>query len=347
VFEPRKISLAFLMLLFFAEYSKPQTGGDNVYEFLNLTHSSVVAATGGSNVSLSSGDLNMVYHNPSLLDTAMDGLLTLNYVNYFAGINYGMSMYSFSTRRLGPVAAGLSYLNYGSFTETDESGNITGTFRAAEYALLLGWSKQIDSSFSAGILLKPVISHLERYTSIGFALDIGGNWRSKNGLTSAGIVIKNIGVQFTSYAGEAREKLPFEIQAGITQKLAHAPFRFSLTLRHLEKFDLTHSYSKPGSQDQGNSADGFAENLMRHIIAGAELTPHRNFYFAAGYNYQRRSELNIDQASTGAGLSWGFGFRTNWFSLGFGRATFHLAGASNHISLSLKPAGIYRKFRSN
>ncbi len=32
-----------------------QTGGDNVYEFLNLTHSGLVSSLGGSNVSLSKG----------------------------------------------------------------------------------------------------------------------------------------------------------------------------------------------------------------------------------------------------------------------------------------------------
>jgi hypothetical protein len=32
------------------------------------------------------------------------------------------------------MAAGLTWLNYGSFTEADNAGNITGTFRASEYA---------------------------------------------------------------------------------------------------------------------------------------------------------------------------------------------------------------------
>ena len=59
-----------LNILFFSIImlpSFPQTGGDNVYEFLNLTQSGHVAALGGSNVSLRSDDLNMAYHNPALL----------------------------------------------------------------------------------------------------------------------------------------------------------------------------------------------------------------------------------------------------------------------------------------
>ena len=179
----------------------------------------------------------------------MDKSLAINYVNYFAGINYGMTMYSRSFPAIGNFAAGLTYLNYGSFKETDESGNITGTFTAAEYALSLIYSRNIDSLFTIGANLKPVLSHLEKYTSFGIALDVGASYHSRNKLFSAGLVIKNAGFQITSYAGEAREKLPFEIQAGVSQRLAHAPFRFSLTLRHLEKFDLTYDYEQPGQYD--------------------------------------------------------------------------------------------------
>jgi hypothetical protein len=210
-----------------------QTGGDNVYEFLNLTHSGLVASLGGTNVSLLTGDLNMAYYNPALLRSSMDKSLAINYVNYFAGINYGMTMYSRSFPSVGNFAAGLTYLNYGSFRETDESGNITGTFSAAEYAFSLIYSRNIDSLFTVGINLKPVLSHLEKYTSFGAAFDIGAAYHSHNNLFSAGLVIRNAGLQITLYRGEVREKLPFEIQAGVSQRLAHAPFRFSLTLRHL------------------------------------------------------------------------------------------------------------------
>lgn len=323
----------------------PQTGGDNVYEFLNLTHSSLVTSLGGTNVSLFSSDLNLAYHNPALLNNQMDKSLALNYVNYFAGINYGMTMYSKSFPAIGNFAAGITYLNYGKFNEADESGNITGTFTAAEYAFSIIYSRTVDSLFSFGVNMKPVLSHLEKYTSFGFAMDAGASYHSRNNLFSAGVVIKNMGLQITTYAGEAREKLPFEIQAGVSQKLSHAPFRFSLTLRHLEKFDLTYTYSTssgtPPASPTNNS--GFGENLLRHMIIGAELIPHKNFYFSAGYNYQRRRELEVESRVSTVGFSWGFGINTSFLCLGFGRAAFHLAGASNNITLILKPDQLYKK----
>ncbi len=325
----------------------PQTGGDNVYEFLNLTLSGHVAALGGSNVSLQSPDLNMAYHNPALLTGEMNKSLALNYVNYFAGINYGMAMFSQSFSNKGNFAAGLTYLNYGTFTETDISGVITGTFKASEYAFSLMYSREIDSSFAIGVNIKPVLSYLERYSSFGFAVDIGATWHNPGKLFSAGVVIKNAGYQVTTYAGEQHQNLPFEIQAGISQRLAYAPFRFSLTVRHLEKYDLTHEYLPAGTNGTTETDESdFFENMMRHLIIGAELIPHKNFYFCGGYNYQRRKELAVDAKASTVGFSWGFGINTSILNIEFGRATYHLAGSSTHLSLILKTNNIYNKLRN-
>lgn len=324
-----------------------QTGGDNVYEFLNLTHSGFVSSLGGTNVSLTGNNPNLAYHNPALLNQTMDNSLALNYVNYFAGINYGLAMYSRKISQTGSFATGLTYLNYGSFTESDPSGNITGSFTAAEYAFSMIYSREIDSLFSIGINIKPVLSHLEKYTSFGFAADLGASYHNPSNLFSAGVVIRNAGLQLTSYAGEPRQKLPFEIQAGFSQRLAHAPLRFSMTLRHLEKFDLTHEYiSQPATQTTGSPVNDFAENVMRHIVVGVELVPHKNFYISGGYNYQRRKELQVDSKVSTVGLSWGFGINTSWLSVEFGRATYHLAGSSNNLSVIIRPGNIYKKSRN-
>ena len=339
----RKV-LNLLILILTVSPTFSQTGGDNVYEFLNLTYSGLISSLGGTNVSLPGNNLNLAYHNPALLNSGMNKNLALNYVNYFAGINYGLAMYSRSYTGTGNFAAGLTYLNYGSFTETDASGIITGSFNAAEYALSLIYSRQIDSLFSVGITFKPVLSQLEKYTSFGFAFDLGTSWHNRSNLFSAGMVIRNAGYQVTTYAGEAHQKLPFEIQAGISQKLAHAPFRFSLTLRHLEKFDLTYQYNMPSTSENNKTSSGFLENTMRHAILGVELIPHKNFYFSAGYNYQRRKELEIESKVSTVGFSWGFGINTSFLNIEFGRATYHLAGSSNSVSLILRHDLIYKKY---
>jgi hypothetical protein len=323
-----------------------QTGGDNVYEFLNLTHSGLVSSLGGSNISLSGSNLNLAYHNPALLSVGMDKTIALNYANYFAGINYGLAMYSRSFQGIGNFGAGLTYLNYGSFTEADATGMITGNFRASEYAFSFIYSREIDSVFSIGINFKPVLSSLEKYTSLGFAFDIGASWHSRNKLFSAGLVIKNAGYQVTTYAGEPRKKLPFEIQAGVTHNLAYAPLRFSLTYKHLEKYDITYQYSETGiTGSKQPASSGFTDNLLKHLVLGTEFIPHKNFYIAGGYNFQRRSELQTTSKVSAAGLTWGFGINTTWLDIELGRAIYHLAGSSTNISLIVRPDKIYRRSR--
>ncbi|HLP71276.1 MAG TPA: type IX secretion system protein PorQ [Bacteroidales bacterium] len=324
--------------------SSAQTGGDHVYEFLNLTHSGLVTSLGGSNVSITGDNLNLSYHNPALLSSSMDRALALDYVNYFAGINYGQAMYSRSFGNTGNFSAGITYLSYGSFTEASPAGVITGSFSASEYAMSFIWSRNIDSLLSIGIDFKPVLSHLDEYTSLGFAFDLGLSWHDRNNRFSAGFVIRNAGLELTTYAGEQREKLPFELMAGASYRLPYAPLRFSMTLRHLERYELSNESTEPGTgTTEGANDNKFIDNTLRHIIPGVELIPHRNFYLSAGYNIQRRKEMQVLSRGSAAGFTWGFGINTTIMNIEFGRAIYHLAGATTNISLILRTDRFYRK----
>lgn len=331
-------------LLFVAvSITNGQTGGDNTYEFLNLTHSGLISSLGGSNVSLYTDNLNLSYHNPALLNSEMQNNAALDYVNYFAGVNYGLAMYSWNLANKGIMAGGVTFYRYGKFTGADESGVITGTFVASEFSFPVTYSRVIDSLFSIGITAKPVLSHLESYTSFGVAFDIGAAYHDPSGLFSAGITIKNAGLQITRYAGEERMKLPFEIQAGASQRLEHAPLRFSVTLRHLEKYNLIYEYEETMSKSTYLAGSRFLDNTLRHVVLGVELIPHENFYFSGGYNYQRRKELGIEEKTSTVGLSWGFGIKTSLLDLEFARASYHLAGSSTHLSMIVKWGNINNK----
>ena len=330
-----------IYILIFPFCLNAQTGGDNTYEFLNLTHSAFAAATGGLTVSQGRGDLSLPYFNPALLSSEMNNNISLSYSRYLAGINYGYAAYAFNGDSLNNYAAGISYINYGTFTAADESGNITGTFSAAEYAFNMIYSRRIDSSFTVGINIKPVLSHLEKYFSAGVCADFGVTYNNREHLFSTGLVVRNAGFQLKSYTADGSEPLPFEIQAGVTKGLAHAPLRFTLTLRHLEKYDMTHNYGTEGE----TNTNSIGENLLRHMVLGVELLPAKSFWAAAGLNYQRRAELKTTARAGSAGFSWGFGFNTKILTLAFGRDTYHLAGAANHFSLVLYPDLILKNHR--
>jgi hypothetical protein len=316
-----------------------QTGGDNTYEFLNLGHSAFASATGGITVSGNRDDLSLPYFNPALLRASMDSDISLSFTTWFAGINYGYASYAMHTETKGTFAGGLSFISYGHFTEADIAGNITGTFSAAEYAFNIIWSRQIDTSFTVGINLKPVLSHLESYFSAGICADLGATYHNARLLLDAGLVIRNAGLQLKSYTGAGGEPLPFEIIAGVTKRLAHAPFSFSMTVRHIEKPNLIYDYN---SEDD-LTAGGLGENILKHIVVGIEILPADSFWVGMGLNYQRRSEMRTQQNTGMAGFSAGFGFRTNSLELSYAHEAFHPSGGSNHLTVTLRPELILKK----
>jgi len=340
-----KILTLFLLLL--CQIALAQKGGESTYSFLGLANAARVAALGGEVVSLRDGDINMVFHNPALLTHEMHNNLSLNYVNYFAGVNYGYASYAYTVSDIGNFGAGMHYVNYGTFDRTDELGNIQGTFKASEYALNLFYSRSfLDSSLTAGVNLKPIFSSLEQYTSFGLAVDLGVSYHLSSSLTTFGLVLKNMGAQITSYTAN-RESLPFEIQAGITQGLAHAPFRFTLTFQHLERWDLSYTLqdddvSFSGGDSEASRFDAFADNLMRHVVLGTEFLIGKNFHVDVGYNYKRRKEMKVNSRPGMVGFSAGFGFRVSKFHFSFGRASYHLAGGTSHFSLTTNLSEFYR-----
>jgi len=319
-----------------------QIGGTFTWNFLNLTSSARISALGGKNVALADGDLNLAYFNPSLLTEEIHNNLALNYATLFSGISYGNVAYARTVPKIGTFAGGIQYINYGTFTAADETGQITGQFRAAEYALYFTYSKTFDTCWNVGITFKPVYSSLERYQAFGVAADLGASYISPNRLFTAGLVLRNMGLQFKGYYTESKEPLPFEILAGVAQKLQYAPLRFLITLQQLQRFDLT--YNNPddpndidpitGKTIRKNPAEKLADQVMRHIILGVEFVPSRSFFFRLGYNYQRRKEMMIDTHPGTVGFSWGFGLRINKFNISYGRAAWHLAGGTNFFSLS-------------
>jgi hypothetical protein len=327
-----------------------QVGGNFTYAFLNLPNSARVASLGGKSIAIRNDDLNMPFHNPSLLNPSMDRHIVLNYVNYFAGVNYGYVSYAKDYYEKGMFAAGIHYVNYGEFIEADILGNRTGTFSASEYAFNLIYAKKIDSLISFGVTLKPVYSHLERYNSIGILADAGLSYFNPEKQFTAALVIRNAGFQLYHYYRGNRERMPFEIQAGVSQKLLYAPFRFSLLLQHLEKADMTYqsdidkntTYNPLGGEVGKNNIEILGDQLMRHAIFGIEFLPGENFYVNLGYNYQRRQELKIPGKPGMVGFSWGFGMKISKFHISYGRATYHVAGASDHFSLSVNLSELYR-----
>lgn len=318
-----------------------QMGGSNTYEFLDITNSARVAALGGNQVGLvDDSDPNLVYHNPATLSHSMHQSMVANYMNYFSDINIGYFSYAHSLGEYkGTLSGAIHYLDYGEFTETDENGNKIGTFSASDYAFNFVYARALNPRFNVGVDLKPILSIYESYTSFGLVADVGLTYRDSIGHFTAGITFKNMGGQIvTYYPGAEREPMPFDIQIGVSKRLAHAPFRFSATMQYLTTWKLTDKgvwdYENSDDEDAQVEESGFGDQLMRHMVFGVEFLPSKNFAINLGYNYQRRKEMVQDNFTGLIGFSGGVRVKVSKFQFAYGAACYHQSGISNLFSLS-------------
>lgn len=318
--------------------AKAQSGGENIYEFLNLGSSARVAAMGGDQIALGDVDADYSFYNPAALHPDLDQKVALNYVNYITDINYGYASYTKNYDKIGTFSLAMHYVNYGEFTEANEFGERTGTFKASDYALIISYGRQLNKNFRVGASVKPIYSSLEKYNSIGLAADLAFIYDSSSELFRASIIARNFGYQIKAYYGSHREDLPNEILIGMSTKLQHAPFRFALTYRHLEEFDMGYESELNSTDDSFSkpNKDSFSDKAFKHLILGTEFLPSKNFSVRLGYNFQRRIELKVDEKPSSVGFTWGFGVKVSRFQINFASAKYHLAGASNHFSISTR-----------
>lgn len=322
-----------------------QIGGKSTYQFLNIISSAKVAALGGYAIAVPDADHEMAYFNPALIDSTLDGVLNLNYVNYFADINYGFAGYGRTFDKYGTIVASVKYIDYGNFLLADETSTIHGEFRPGESALTFGWANDYKKGLKYGMNLKFVMSNFYEYNSLGVLADFGGTYRNiEKGIMFA-LVVKNIGSQITTYNPGNYEPMPFEIQIGASQKLKHAPFRFSANLHNLEVLD--YYYDSPnelettslfGADVVEDDKSNIAESVFRHFTAGAELLLTENLNVRIGYNHQRRSELTLRSGSKSGAVGFNFGLavKVRKFKINYGRSVYALATSTNHLSISTR-----------
>ena len=136
---------------------------------------------------------------------------------------------------------GITYFDYGKIAETDASGNIFGTIKPNDWVMQVTASRSYGEKWNYGAALKFISSNYGVFRSNGLAIDAGVLFNDTASLVSASVLVKNAGYQLQKYAGTEAEDLPFDLQAGITKKLRHAPISFSVTAHHLHQFDIRYN----------------------------------------------------------------------------------------------------------
>jgi hypothetical protein len=318
--------VTFVLLISTIGYS--QVGGRATYQFLNIVSSPIQDALGGKIITSRGDDVNQGLLNPSLISPKINNRLGVNYGSYLADVSFGTATYGYSWgEKNKTIQAGVTYINYGNFEGADQFAQKTGDFTGSEVALSTGYAYELPiKGLTVGANAKLISSTLDIYSSFGGAIDLATCYYKEESTFLFTLVLQNIGTQFTTYSGN-REPLPFEIVAGISKKLNHAPIRWHVTLQNLQKWQSSYSNVATTSEVQYKQAN-FFENALHHINIGTEVFPDRIITIRLGYNFRRSYELSIPNQRNFAGLSTGFGVRVNRFRFDFSYSRYTSAGNS-------------------
>lgn len=331
---------ALLLLLYPVE---AQTlGGNSVYNFLKLSNTPQLTGLGGINISNQTNDIGLAFQNPALLRPSMHTQANLVFNSMYGGIkNYHLQAGFYREPLKTNFAFGVNYFAYGSMPETDVAGNILGNFRATDYVIQASASRQYGEHWFYGATLKFIHSNYGRYRSSGIAMDLGVSFLDTVQLIQASLVAKNMGTQLRTYTNSGPDDLPFDLQLGISKKLANAPLQFSLTANQLHRFDIRYNdtaFNNENGFDQGTGSKKFTfDKLFRHIVLSAQLMIDKKVEVSLGYNHLRRKELNIGNASNGLnGFSLGVGVLLKKLQIRYARTYYQNNSAYNQFGLNIE-----------
>jgi len=135
---------------------------------------------------------------------------------------------------------------------------------------------------------------------------------------------KNIGWEIRSYY-DIREPMPWDIQLGLSKKLAHAPIRFSLTGMYLNRWKF---HKRNGEEDK------FLTTLAKHLVFGVDFVLSENFWIGVGYNAKAGADMHLEQGNKMGGFSAGAGLRVSSFDVGCSVVRYHPSATSFLVSLT-------------
>jgi len=286
------------------------------YNFLRLPVSAHVAALGGENITITDDDVTVIFHNPSLINGVSDKTINLNYMTYMEGAKTASAAFIKGIGDRGTWGVTGQYMDYGTMKQTTADNTELGTFSAREIALGGSFAYALTNTLNGGITAKVISSHIAGYSSLAVGFDLGLNYFDEDRDLSLSAVARNLGGQVKAF-DDSFERIPLDLQVGVTKGLGNAPLRFSLTMSRLNNWD---------------------EAFGRHLAIGADVMLSQQFYVAVGYNFRRASEMKISEgdgsSAHGAGLSVGGGLSLERFKLHVAYGKYHVSASSLLFNVS-------------
>ncbi len=309
----KNVILAFFVLF---SYEIRAQESETVYNFLRLPVSAHAAALGGDNITIDDDDPTMVFHNPALVSNVSDRSLNLNYMTYMEGVKVASASFVKALRQRATWAVEAQYVDYGSMKQTTAENEVIGKVSAKDIAVGGTFTYALSNKIAGGVTAKFVSSSLAGFNSIGMAVDLGLNYLNPELGLSVSAVARNLGGQLKAYEDDF-EKLPFDLQLGVSKRLGESPLRFSVTMTRLHDWD---------------------DKFVNHLVFGAEAFLADNIWIGGGLNPRRSDEMKISDGETesshGAGLSFGGGLQLERFKLQLAYGKYHVSASSLIINVT-------------
>ena len=319
---------------------------NGLYRALTDANSARVVALGGLPLPMHDGDLQTVVFNPSSISPEMNNQFALSYVGDFnVGTHFGTVQYSHTFDKVGSFAASVQYYNYGNFQYAEADGSTDGsTFNVSDYAITLGWGRELTDKWSIGANLKYAGVQYETGRAGALGVDVACTYWSYSNWALT-LAARNVGRQLFSVDMNVENKwLPFSLDFMASKKLDHLPLTIIMgykDIQHWNKIyddplDLAGHYDPiTGEYKEPSKAAKFFTNLGCHLVVGGELAIGKNFYLRAAYNYETFHNMRVPEKRSLVGFSVGCGVRIKGFEIDYARSRDNIVGSPNFLTLRI------------
>ncbi len=267
--------------------------GTSGFSFLKINVGGRAVGMGGAYTGLAD-DEAALYYNPAGIAGIETPRFIAEYHNYFVGLQSGFAGYvkPFGGGRTGAIY--VTYLNYGEFTQTDQLGNIEGTFGGGDVMLAATYAMQRSRQFFIGATAKLIHESIQEFSATALAVDLGMRYSTNRGRHAIGLQIQNLGAQISAMAAGEKDGLPTVVRAGVS--------------------------SRPRGLNSVVAADLVLpmDNDLQFAV-GMEYFDFKPLYLRMGWNSQAselRSKLS-DNGLTGLALGVGLDYKSMQFSYAY------------------------------
>lgn len=283
------------------------SAGTSAFSFLKINVSARAVAMGGAFAGLAD-DESALYYNPAGIVGYEEDRFILGYHNYFVDMQSGFAGYIHALDTSKTIGLYASYLNYGSFVQTDEFGTNTGEFSGGDVLLAFTFAIERGYHLGFGATAKFIYEKIQDFSATGAAVDIGAKYTGDRKRWSVGLVIQNLGAQLSAL-GEEKDRLPLSFRVG-----------GSLTPRGLPLL-LSSDVIIPTDNDPV-------------LALGSEYFALKPFYIRLGWNTFGSNFRAGDSDDKLAGFSAGAGFDIKRLQISYAFSPSADLGESHRVTLT-------------